>query len=169
MEDLMKMILEKNCSCHNIHFSHEQKQDNTDATACNGTDMMSEIISFCLLSGGLILLFKLFYSEYTAYANMTSEGKDLDNDINRISVSIGEFLQYRYHGITNVSCHASFIRDLSRFLQKFRVDFYFSSNPLAKPMVLLSITFVIIVVSCFIRMALQVTELDTFYHHDIYL
>ena len=43
-----------------------------------------------------------------------------------------------------------------------RLDFYFSSNPLAKPLILFSLTFVIIMVSCLLRIVVEVKPRSLF-------
>jgi hypothetical protein len=96
IEELLESLIKKNCSCNNFNLQHEQDQE----VGSERADIMSEVISFCLLSGGLVILLNLFYSEYIKFVDMTSEGKKMDpDDQNRISVSIGEFFQYRYYGL----------------------------------------------------------------------
>jgi hypothetical protein len=94
-EELLQSLLKINCSCNNFGSSHEKNQDGVAIP--KQADTMSEVISFCLMSGGLVLLFKLAFSEYIAYKNMMSEGKKGGHeDNNLISVSIEEFFQYRF-------------------------------------------------------------------------
>ncbi len=92
---LLQSLLKLDRSCINFGLPYEKDPD--EAVTADQPDILSEVFSFCLLSGGLILLFKLVYSEYVAYLDMTKEvEKEGLVDKNRISVTIGEFFQYRY-------------------------------------------------------------------------
>jgi hypothetical protein len=101
-EDLLQTMLKNNCSCNKFDMPHEKDQD-TSANV-NQADTTSEVISFLLLSGGLTLLFKLAYSEYFAYINMSNEVKKECDEKSRISVSIGEYFQYRYELLLPFEC-----------------------------------------------------------------
>ncbi len=94
IEELFQSLLKTNFSWDKFD-SNEIHRDEA-AIVIDQADTMSEVVSFCLLCGGLILLFKSAYAEYVAYVNMMNDGKGQGyDDKSRISVSMRDFFHYR--------------------------------------------------------------------------
>ncbi len=94
IEEMLQNL--RNCSCHAVRVNDEDIAENDNAIPI-GMGILSEIFSFCLLSGGFLLLFKLAYSEYLEFLKMKNEEKREDGfrKKNQISVSVAEFFEYR--------------------------------------------------------------------------
>ena len=63
----------------------------------NEVDFASEAFSLCFLSFGCIFLVKAAYSEYRAYHDMKNqEGEDVQPNASGHTVTMGEFIKYRW-------------------------------------------------------------------------
>jgi hypothetical protein len=89
IDELVNALSRDNCSLH-----WHQVQEVDGLTEKSGP--LSQIFCFCILSGGVVFLFKTAYLEYRAFREMKNEeARDESQGKNVNLISVAEFLQYR--------------------------------------------------------------------------
>ena len=86
VEELSKAVAKDRC---NINF-HDTRTGNIQDSG-----ILSQLFCFCVMSGGIIFLAKILYSEFCAFKAMKKEEIQASRGKDSHMISVAEFIQYR--------------------------------------------------------------------------